>query len=141
MPTAGTLRSAAPAGPGPNMNATAVASKADSVMRNMRRSCCQGDQSAQAATSPPEILLEDNADAVLPRPYHAAVADHAVALGHQLETVRHEYRIRHLDRRAFRGDVHHPAPRAGAVAGNIGRLVDVGTRAASSFFCCDGGGA
>src|ERR1041385_1917649 len=94
----GTLRAAAKA----QLTVTptrAVANTADSVFPTMARVLdCSRDQNPHAPPCPPKKLFEDNADPVLPGPDHAAVAHHAVALGHQLKPVRNEHRIGHLDR-------------------------------------------
>src|SRR5437868_15515700 len=83
----GPPRSAAKASPALTVTPmSAAAITAGKVFPNMARVLvCPRDQNPRAPRCPPKKLFEDNADPVLPGPDHAAIAHHAVALGHQLE--------------------------------------------------------
>src|SRR5436309_3072166 len=117
-PATGTVRSAANASPALTVTPMRVVAKtADKVFRNMARVLvARAIKTRKPPPCPPKKLFEDNADPVLSRPDHPAIAQQAVALRHQLEPVRDEQGIGHLDRRAVGRNVDDPAARAGAMA-------------------------
>src|SRR4030081_2753496 len=97
-----TWRSAAKTSPEQTVDpSVTIAKMADSILRNMTRILVfPPDESAAKLAS----LLENHADPVLLGPDNAAVAHHAVLLGHQLKAGGDEHRVGHVDCGTLGGD-------------------------------------